>query len=223
MADELKTLQQLAYAEPNIGALDVIDAKVKGTAKAVGKKLWHGILAAATTGFGKGVILAGLAIIVAGAVLGGYFAATGALPMPTPTGMPVAATLEEGLVHGAAKGLNALFSSPLAWLTVAVGGAFGAASDVRRRQNEINAEIAQAEALQMEALRQKPAPGVAQAQTVQPPQPAREPSPQVVHVSYNPAATAVLHTHTQAQPDAGFAEREMNRRTETPATPAIGK
>ncbi len=212
---ELHTLQQLAYADPGIGPVQIVSAQIKSGAHEAGKKLWLGMTAVAATGFGKGVLIAAAAIVVMAAIAGGITALSGVPMVPSLTGMLVPASLEKGLAMGIERGLNAVFFNPLAWVGLGIGGALGAASDVRKKQNEINAEIAQAQALEYEARRQMPQP----AKDMQPALAPAAQQPQVLHVSYNPAATTVTHI----QPEASFAEREMARRTDTQATQAVAK
>ncbi len=101
MVEDLKTLQDLAYSEPRLGPVSALNDSIRSNVKAVGKGLWQGVLAAAATGFGKGVLLAAALLVAGTAVYFGASAAGGTLfHTVSTTGAWIPSTLEQGIAHG---------------------------------------------------------------------------------------------------------------------------
>ncbi len=191
-AKELKDLQSLAYRKPRLSMVDALDEKVKDGAARAGVRVWQGALRVAASGFGKGAMWAIGAMLLAGAVFG--------ITIP-------AATIEQGVAMGVGAAAHAMLSSWLGLLPVALGGVLGAVSDVRKRQNEISADMAEAQARDYALARQQ----AAQEPTPQPDMalPQAERSPQFIHMECNPT-TVISH-----------AQREEQRRVNTPSSPEV--
>lgn len=134
--------RSLSFIEPEVGIPDRIKASYDAMVKAAGKKLWQGLVKVAAGGFGKGLLITAGIVLLGGALMFGFGAATGALAIGS-AALP--ATLSQGIAIGLSQAGNLLFSSFGAAL-LGIGGALGAVNSVRKHHNMINEEIARAEA-----------------------------------------------------------------------------
>jgi hypothetical protein len=144
---ELKHILELAYGEftpgdtkePTTLVSDRIGEVYSRVLGSAGRNLWRGWLAVSASGFGKGMVLAAVALVALGAGMG---AATLALPV------------EEGIMTGAAQAFGGLVSVP-GLMILAGAGAVGAVAETWRTRSRITAGEAQAEAKHYEQLRQQ--------------------------------------------------------------------
>ena len=119
--------------------------KIDGAVGAGIKKVWHGMLAVAASGFGKGLLIAaGLA--AAGAMLTfGAGAAAGAIT-DSLTGVPI--TVDTAVKGGLSWAANFL-TSPLGLVYMGAGGAMGAVADAKKHQGRITEHVAKEEAARL--------------------------------------------------------------------------
>lgn len=174
-----------AFATILKGGPDGVQQVMDNTAKATGKKLWRAALQVACSGFGKGLLATAAIVILASALTSGIGALAAAIP------------LGDGLAAGAVAGAKSLIFSGTGLLMLGVGGTLGAVMDVRAKQSQITAEVAQAEANIYETMRLQ--------------QQARE------------RGSAKAKTESGDLPEMGFAAREMQRRNATQTQPMVGK
>lgn len=172
-------LQELAYGSKN-GIPDQIKEAYDEMLKNAGRKLWQGALKVSAAGFGKGILLAAAAIVLV-AVIG--------------TGLS-APTFAMGASAGLAKAFVFLTTGSAAnLLTLGIGGALGAASDMVKHHNNVTAEVARAQEMVFERLR------IAnEARQLQAAQAVNEP------------ATLIAADGAMKEKDCGFCAREMQRR-----------
>jgi hypothetical protein len=146
---DLRTIQDLSYQTADTGIPDRIKERYDEALRGAGKKLWQGWLQVATSGFGKGLIIAALGAIAVSAAIVGFQAYAGVLAIGG-----VAATVEQGLALGVTNAIEFLASGfGLAWM--GIGGTIGAVADTRKAQNKITAAEAEIEARQLELMRRK--------------------------------------------------------------------
>lgn len=146
-----ESLQDFAFktATPG-GPIDYLEDQYNNALKGVGRKLWRGMLQVAASGFGKGLLVTAGAIIGITALIAGY---GGFAEQLTVNGVAIQ-TFQDGLVAGAKKAIEFLVSG-FGLTSLAIGGTLGAVSDVRRHQNKLTAEMARAEAAELERKRNK--------------------------------------------------------------------
>lgn len=122
-------LQELAARASEVGLPAAFKETYDHMLIRTGKKIWRGMLAVASGGFGKGILITAAIIIGAAALLTGY------------DNYAFNSPFEDGLIKGVSKGI-AFLTSNFGIATAAFGGVMGAISDVRKEQNKIAAELA---------------------------------------------------------------------------------
>lgn len=189
MSDEL---QELAKYKPDTGFPDYVKDTYDNALADITKRLWKGALKIAASGFGKGVLVIAAVILGVTALETGFVASTG--------GMAFAG----GAIAGLEKGLLLLGQAP-GLVAMAIGGVLGAASDLRRHFNHINAETAEAEAQRYAVLRELQAKARDQ-------QPEQQPAVTEQEPALQPPAPAVLAKNKKEH--CGFCARENMRKSQ---------
>lgn len=192
-----------------------IKEKYDNGIRGIGRKIRDSVVAVATSGFGKGVLIAAAVILGGFALSYGVAAATGALTLHYALGSTAAATVSQGIMAGLNAGLQFITNGTAAahgmGLAILAGaGILGSVSDLMHRQNRLRAQTASLLAKQQEidralALQQQPqqevttpapVPATAPAQTA-PVQPTVL-QPIIVQVpSQEPAKTVVVESKPQ--------------------------
>jgi len=152
MAIDDKNLDELQELTQDVDIPQRLEAAYNRRIKTLGKSLWQGTLKVAASGFGKGVLIAAGIILLGGALVFGFSAATGAITVGSALLGATQATAVEaiaiGIPEGIAMGLsqagNLIFSAGGLGL-LGFGGMIGAVSDVRKHQHKLTAEMARAE------------------------------------------------------------------------------
>ncbi len=165
---DVRSLQNLAYTPPDTGFPDRVKEAVDNKVYSGISKVWRGMLQVASSGFGKGLLLTAAIVLGVAALVTGSMAYAGMIDI----GNGVLATFDTGVKIGINNAIGFL-KSGFGLATLGIGGALGAVADVRKHQNKMSAEAAQAEARQLEIARAlQQAPDVT---TQQQPAPAVEP------------------------------------------------
>lgn len=145
---------------------DITDTGVPGEIKRGYNKMltdaldfgWKKIMAAAGSGFGKGAILTGLGVIASVTLKDAVLADEGKMMVKIPTDdglglQEVPGNINHGLWAGLNDGASTLLH-PLGYGAVAAGGAVGAMAEIKSRQTQHQAEVAETRALVRAQMRE---------------------------------------------------------------------
>jgi hypothetical protein len=219
------SLEDQAYSQ----RLDnVIERKYNNALGNVFSKLWSGAKQLASSKFGKWALITGLVIVASTALMFGFGASMGEIAIRTapnmfsPMGATVMATTEQGLMMGAAKGLQFLLH-PAGLMTMTAAGTVASYLDTK---NKMTPDQAQQLARQYELSRQrghqlqqeqaKPAP-----EAEHPPVQPQQAAPQVQRPTQpqQPAATQPPAQPQQtAQPQQAAPQVQVIVQVQQPAT-----
>lgn len=135
MAMQLPDIEvlELASRAAKTGIPDFVKQQYDAALTKAAKGLWRGIVKAAASGFGKGVL------VTAGLILAGWAMASGFVNIAG--GLPLDAGISNGL--GGAIGF---LTGGFGLVTLGIGGTLGAVSEARKTQGHITAEIARFQA-----------------------------------------------------------------------------